>query len=165
MSSSGNRNIDGDVAGSSSQQLEMEEHYRLMALESQQEDGEYRPSNNDDVDAGDHDERRVIDQETIDSGTDAGGSESTSQANRRVRKKRRPNLVAAKRDTFTLVDPASGIPKEPLNFAKGYGLQLAAILRDVVNVNEMNLRSKDHMRIQLISRLHARYEFPSEYKN
>jgi hypothetical protein len=56
MSSSGNQNIDGDVAGSSSRQLEMEEHYRLMALESQQEDGEYRPSDDDD-----DDERRVID--------------------------------------------------------------------------------------------------------
>jgi hypothetical protein len=61
--------------------------------------------------------------------------------------------------------PTSGIPKEPLNFAKGYGLQLAAILRDVVNVNETNLRSKDHLRVQLISRLHARYEFPTEYRN
>jgi hypothetical protein len=64
-----------------------------------------------------------------------------------------------------LVDPASGIPKEPLKFAKGYGLQLAAILCDVVNVNETNLRSKDHLRVQLISRLHARYEFPPEYRN
>jgi hypothetical protein len=64
-----------------------------------------------------------------------------------------------------LVDPASGIPKEPVKFAKGYGLQLAAILCDVVNVNETNLRSKDHLRVQLISRLHARYEFPLEYRN
>jgi hypothetical protein len=38
-----------------------------------------------------------------------------------------------------LVDPDSGIPKEPVKFAKGYGLQLAAILCDVVNVNETNL--------------------------
>jgi hypothetical protein len=35
--------------------------------------------------------------------------------------------------------PTSGIRKEPLNFTKGYGLQLAAILRDIVNVNETNL--------------------------
>jgi hypothetical protein len=101
-----------------------EEHYRLMVLESQQEsqqeDGEYRTSDADDDDAGDDDERRLIDQETTDRGADMGGSESTSQANRRVWNKRRPNLVAAKRDTFTLVDPTSGIPKEPLNFAKGY---------------------------------------------
>jgi hypothetical protein len=43
----------------------MEEHYRLMALESQQEDAEYRPSDDDDADddadAGDDYERRVID--------------------------------------------------------------------------------------------------------
>jgi hypothetical protein len=64
-----------------------------------------------------------------------------------------------------LVDPTSGIPKEPLNFTKGYGLQLVAILRDIVNVNETNLQKKDHLRVQLISRLHARYEFPPEYKN
>jgi hypothetical protein len=85
--------------------------------------------------------------------------------NKRVRKKRCPNLVAAKRDTFTLVDPTSGIPKEPLNFTKGYGLQLAAILCDIVNVNETNLQKKDHLRVQLISRLHAWYEFPLEYRN
>jgi hypothetical protein len=78
MSSSGNRNIDGDVAGSSSRQLEIEEHYMLMALESQQEDGEYRPSDDDDAGDDDDDERRVIDQETTDSGIGAGGSESTS---------------------------------------------------------------------------------------
>jgi hypothetical protein len=95
MSSSGNWKIDGDVARFSSRQLEMEEHYRFMALESQQEDGEYRPSDNDDADAGDDYERRVIDQETTDSAASAGGSETTSQANRRVRKKRRPNLVTA----------------------------------------------------------------------
>jgi ribosomal protein S10 len=136
MSSSGNQNV--DIAGSSSRQFEMEEHYRLMVLESQQEDAEYRPSDSesDDDDAGDDDERRVINHETTNSGTGAGGSESTSQANKSVQKKQRPNIVAAKRDTFTLVEPTSGIPKEPLNFTKGYGLQLAAILYDVVNVNE-----------------------------
>jgi hypothetical protein len=78
-------------------------------------------------------------QETTDSGAGAGGSESTSQANIRVRKKRHPNLAAAQQDTFTLVDPNSGIPKEPIKFAKGHGLQLEAILRDIVNVNETNL--------------------------
>jgi hypothetical protein len=126
MSSSGNQNVDGDVARSSSRQIDMEEQYMLMALESQQEDGEYQPSDDDDADddakAGDDYERRVIDQETTDSGIGAGGSETSSQANRRVWKKQRPNLVAAKRDTFTLVDPVSGIPKEPVKFAKGYGL-------------------------------------------
>jgi hypothetical protein len=111
MSSSRNQNVDGDIAGSSSRQLDMEEHYRLMALVSQQEDGEYQPSDDDDADdhddadAGDDYERRVIDQETTDSGAGAGGSKTSSQANRRVRKKRCPNLVAAQRDTFTLVDP------------------------------------------------------------
>jgi hypothetical protein len=50
MSSSGNQNVNGDVAGSSSWQIGMEEQYRLMALESQQEDGEYQPSDDDDAD-------------------------------------------------------------------------------------------------------------------
>jgi hypothetical protein len=85
MLSSGNQNVDGDVARSSSRQIDMEEQYRLMALESQQEDGEYRPSDDDDADAdddaeaGDDYERRVIDQETTDSGIGAGGSETSSQ--------------------------------------------------------------------------------------
>jgi hypothetical protein len=94
MSSSGNQNIDSDVVGSSSRQLDMEEHYMLMALESQQEDGEYRPSDDDDADddndadadAGDDYERRAIGQETTDSDASAGGSETSSQTNRRVRK-------------------------------------------------------------------------------
>jgi hypothetical protein len=126
MSSSGNQNV--DITGSSSRHIYMEEQYRLMTLESQQEDGEYRPSANndadadDDAEAGDDYERRVIDQETTDSGAGAGGSETSSQVNRRVRKKRRPNLVGAHRDTFTLVDPASGISKEPVKFMKGYSL-------------------------------------------
>jgi hypothetical protein len=34
MSSFGNQNVDGDVARSSSRQIDMEEQYRLMALES-----------------------------------------------------------------------------------------------------------------------------------
>ena len=62
---------------------------------------------------------------------------------------------------------SDGVPKEPKDLAKGYGLQVAAILRDVVNLNEVNIqdKNKEHLRTQLISRLHARYEFPPEYNN
>jgi len=40
------------------------------------------------------------------------------------------------------VDPKTGIPTEPKHLARGYSLQLGAILRDVVNVNETKLRTK-----------------------
>jgi hypothetical protein len=42
---------------------------------------------------------------------------------------------------------------------------MAAILRDVININETNLHNKDHLCVQLISSLHAWYEFPLEYIN
>ncbi|KAK1641835.1 hypothetical protein QYE76_059640 [Lolium multiflorum] len=63
------------------------------------------------------------------------------------------------------VDPASGLPVEPKDVAKGYGNQLACILREVVNLNETDLRaeSKAPLRAQLIARLHARYKFLGDY--
>ncbi|KAK1660477.1 hypothetical protein QYE76_048636 [Lolium multiflorum] len=81
--------------------------------------------------------------------------------------KRRPNRVGTTRDIITAVDAKTGIPTEPKHVAKGYGLQLGAILRDVVDVNETKLRTKkkQHLQAQLLARLHARYEFPVEYRN
>ncbi|KAK1666298.1 hypothetical protein QYE76_054457 [Lolium multiflorum] len=62
-------------------------------------------------------------------------------------------MVATGRDTVTEVDPASGLPVLPKDVAKGYGNQLAAILREVVNLNETDLRGKNkaHLRVQLIA--------------
>ncbi|KAK1660551.1 hypothetical protein QYE76_048710 [Lolium multiflorum] len=52
---------------------------------------------------------------------------------------RRPNRVGTTRDIITAVDAKTGIPTEPKHVAKGYGLQLGAILRDLVDVNETKL--------------------------
>jgi hypothetical protein len=50
---------------------------------------------------------------------------------------------------------------------KGYGIQLGAIAREVLNLNETDIRekSKCHLRVLLLQRLHARYQFPEEYDN
>ena len=76
-------------------------------------------------------------------------------------------MVGTTRESFTAVDPKTGIPTEPKHLAKGYGLQLGAIVRDVVSVNETCLRSKKkkHLQDQLLARLHARYEFPVGYRS
>ena len=80
----------------------------------------------------DAEERRARGDETTDSG--AGyGSETSSQAKRC--RERRPNQVGTERQKFTVVD-SEGAPVETKGLAKGYGLQVAAILWDVVNLNE-----------------------------
>lgn len=101
------------------------------------------------------------------SGAAGSSGTGTSGAAKRPRKARRPNTVATGRDTITEVDPASGLPVEPKDVAKGYGNQLAAILREVVNLNETNLRGKNkaHLRVQLLARLHERYKFLGDFSS
>ncbi|KAK1607897.1 hypothetical protein QYE76_031570 [Lolium multiflorum] len=95
----------------------------------------------------------------------AGSSGTGTSGSKRPRKARRQNTVGTGRDTVKEVDPASGLPVEPKDVAKGYGNQLACILREVVNLNETDLRaeSKAPLRAQLIARLHARYKFLGDY--
>ncbi|KAK1605587.1 hypothetical protein QYE76_029260 [Lolium multiflorum] len=95
----------------------------------------------------------------------AGSSGTGTSGSKRPRKARRQNTVATGRDTIKEVDPASGLPVEPKDVAKGYGNQLACILREVVNLNETDLRAenKAHLRAQLIARLHSRYKFLGDY--
>ncbi|KAK1610390.1 hypothetical protein QYE76_034063 [Lolium multiflorum] len=95
----------------------------------------------------------------------AGSSGTGTSGSKRPRKARRQNTVGTGRDTVKEVDPASGLPKEPKDVAKGYGNQLACILREVVNLNETDLRaeSKAPLRAQLIARLHSRYKFLGDY--
>ncbi|KAK1614363.1 hypothetical protein QYE76_019880 [Lolium multiflorum] len=59
---------------------------------------------------------------------------------------------------------AKSVKRRP-DVAKGYGNQLSCILREVVNLNETDLRaeSKAPLRAQLIARLHARYKFLGDY--
>ncbi|KAK1633158.1 hypothetical protein QYE76_007473 [Lolium multiflorum] len=87
--------------------------------------------------------------------------EDTTYTTRRSR----TTLPSTGRDTVKEVDPASGLPVEPKDVAKGYGNQLACILREVINLNETDLRaeSKAHLRAQLIARLHSRYKFLGDY--
>ncbi|KAK1667572.1 hypothetical protein QYE76_055731 [Lolium multiflorum] len=94
----------------------------------------------------------------------AGSSGTGTSGSKRPRKARRQNTVGTGRDTVKEVDPASGLPK-PKDVAKGYGNQLACILREVVNLNETDLRaeSKAPLRAQLIARLHSRYKFLGDY--
>ncbi|KAK1667248.1 hypothetical protein QYE76_055407 [Lolium multiflorum] len=95
----------------------------------------------------------------------AGSSGTGTSGSKRPRKARRQNTVGTGRDTVKEVDPASGLPKEPKDVAKGYDNQLACILREVVNLNETDLRaeSKAPLRAQLIARLHSRYKFLGDY--
>ncbi|KAK1565940.1 hypothetical protein QYE76_007682, partial [Lolium multiflorum] len=95
----------------------------------------------------------------------AGSSGTGTSGAKRPRKARRQNTVGTGRDTVKEVDPASGLPVEPKDVAKGYGNQLACILREVINLNETDLRaeSKAPLRAQLIARLHARYKFLGDY--
>ncbi|KAK1692050.1 hypothetical protein QYE76_008747 [Lolium multiflorum] len=95
----------------------------------------------------------------------AGSTATGTSGAKRPRKARRQNTVGTGRDTVKEVDPASGLPVEPKDVAKGYGNQLACILREVINLNETDLRaeSKAHLRAQLIARLHSRYKFLGDY--
>ena len=120
----------------------------------------------DDETTHDGGDERAAGDETTDSGAAGGGSESTTTA-KKQRQLRRPNRVGSTRERFTEVNPKTGLPTEPKHLARGYGLQLGAILRETVSVNETKLRTnkKKHLQVQLIARLHQRYEFPPAYDN
>ncbi|KAK1664339.1 hypothetical protein QYE76_052498 [Lolium multiflorum] len=95
----------------------------------------------------------------------AGSSGTGTSGSKRPRKARCQNTVGTGRDTVKEVDPANGLPVEPKDVAKGYGNQLECILREVINLNETDLRAenKAHLRAQLIARLHSRYKFLGDY--
>ena len=160
----------------SSSQSKLDDHYRLMSSEVQLEnisgDSEYEPTDDggDDMDDDEttHDggDERAAGDETTDSGAAGGGSETTTKA-KKQRQLRRPNKVGSTRERFTAVNPKTGLPTKPKSLARRYGLQLGAILRETVSVNETKLRTnkKKHLQVQLIARLHQRYEFPPAYDN
>ena len=159
----------------SSSQSKLDDHYRLMSSEVRLEnisgDSEYEPtddgSDNMDDDETTHDggDDRAAGDETTDSAAAGGGSESTTA--KKQRQLRRPNKVGSTRERFTEVNPKTGLPTEPKTLARGYGLQLGAILRETVSVNKTKLRThkKKLLQVQLIARLHQRYEFPPAYDN
>ncbi|KAK1678840.1 hypothetical protein QYE76_039688 [Lolium multiflorum] len=161
MSSSADPNE--DVDGSS--QRKLDEHYRLMVSDQLEElpgsDDGSSEEGDDEMDNDGEDERAAADETT-----DSGCRGWILLPRPRGNGQRRPNRVGTTRDIITAVDAKTGLPTEPKHVAKGYGLQLGAILRDVVDVNETKLRTKKkHLQAQLLARLHARYEFPVEYRN
>ena len=176
MSSAGNDDAGvgpsgtNDDARAGSSQQELAAHYHEMFLDSQQEQAG-SDDEDEEYEGGDEDEDMEDAEDDImgtggDTTASGGGtgSETSSQAKRK--RERRPNKVGTTRECFTVVD-ADGVPKEPAHLAKGYFLQLAAILRDTVSLNEASIRKKEkkHLRVQLLARLHARYQFPSEFDN
>src|SRR3954467_4099139 len=103
---------------------------------------------------------------TTTSGAGDGNATSGSEA-KRQRKERGPNKLRTIWEEFTEVDPSSGLPTLPVHVAKGYGNSIGCILRELVNLNEEDLRSKSNepLATLLIQQLHARYKFPEPYDN
>ena len=106
-----------------------------------------------------------VDATTTDGGGGGGGATSGGSQGSKKRKDRTPVTVGLVRQAFTLVSP-KGVPKEPEEFAAGYGLQVAAILRNTVTINTGKLTSREntHYREMLLRKLHARYKFPDDDK-
>ena len=105
------------------------------------------------------------DDATTTDGGGGGGATSGGRHGSKKRKDRTPVTVGLVRQAFTLVSP-KGVPKEPEEFAAGYGLQVAAILRNTVTINTGKLTSREntHYREMLLRKLHARYKFPDNEK-
>ena len=56
--------------------------------------------------------------------------------------------------------PGKFEPIEPREVAACYGNQLACILRDTANINTTKIRKNEHLNKLLLTRLHARFQFP-----
>ena len=162
---------DNDEAGGSTahhaSEDELEKHYHLQFINSQgrhddEGDDEYDPHadenlNRADTDTGD------ADTETGDAGTDR----TSGSAAKHQQKNRRQNWVGTGRVEITEVDPASGEPLEPQEYAKGFGNTCAAIAREICSINDGYLRRKINLATEtlLIQRVHARYKFLADYDN
>jgi len=92
--------------------------------------------------------------------TDGGSQPSKPKRDRKI------NRLATTRDTITEVS-SRGYPLAPEDVAKGYGNQLACIVRECLSINTGNLRAKEnrHLHQVLFYKLHARCEFPAKYAN
>ena len=73
-------------------------------------------------------------------------------------------MLANVTDHFTVVSE-SGLPLEPSWVAKGYGMQLGCIVREIVPILTQDLRSKENEAIaqSLLLKLHQRYTFPEPF--
>ena len=138
--------------GSDAQSRSHEDHDNEMG------DDEYDPQQDKDTSDGD---------DTTDTG--AAGTDGTSGSSaKRQRKPRRQNVVGTGRIVFTKVDEVSGMPIEPERYAKGFGIQCAAIAREICSIKDGELRKKkstEPLEKQLIQKLHSRYRFPAPYND
>jgi hypothetical protein len=94
--------------------------------------------------------------------TDSAGN-PTAQTKRKAKKPRKDwkTLVLANvTDAFTKVSE-SCLPLEPLEFAKGYIMKLACIIRESMSINTKEIRSDANESLveTLLHRLHQRYTF------
>ena len=149
----------------------LENHY-LQYLCSQEPvdqggDGPSRPHEDDEEMGNDEYDPRE-DTSDADDTTDPGGAgtDGTSGSSaKRQRKPRRQNVVGTGRLVITKVDEVSGTPLEPLEYAKGFGIQCAAIAREICSINDGHLRHKlkEPMERLLIQRVHSWYKFSALY--
>ena len=101
--------------------------------------------------------------------TEGGGGSNLPAKKRRKstrpRKDRTPQVVSNVTDTFTEVSQ-SGKPKQPRIIAKGYGMKLGCILREMTTINTFDLRNPQNegLRNELLKRVHKRYIFPDDVK-
>jgi hypothetical protein len=91
-----------------------------------------------------------VEEEDMEGADDTTATTSTgkdgTQRKKRPRKDgkdRRPNQLLPDRHKITEVS-ANGYPLAPEEFVRGYGLQLACILRNTVPLHTENLRSEDN---------------------
>jgi len=105
-----------------------------------------------------------VDDEQEDDAETTDGSNPTAQKQKKQRKDQTPQALANVTDVFTEVTP-SGLPVEPKELAKGYGMQLGCILRESVSINTKDLRSKGNEPLvkNLLKKLHQRYTFPEPF--
>jgi len=105
------------------------------------------------------------DDTTTDGGRTDGGSGNPSARRKRVRRNpRKPQELANICEDITLVSE-SGLPLEPKEVARGYGMQLGCIVRETVSINTRHLRSEENERLVdlCITKLHRRYRFPDPF--
>ena len=97
--------------------------------------------------------------------TDGGtGDNPTAQKQTKQRKERTLQALANVTYMFTVVTP-SGLPVEPKELAKGYGMQLGCIVQESMSINTKDLRSKSNEALVelLLTKLHQRYTFPQPF--
>src|SRR3954465_7868523 len=149
-----------DEAGGSRVPVDPEEHPYFSMLAGEHFDAQH----DEDGDAGNETTTSGAGDgnETTTSGVGDGNATSGSEA-KPQRKERGPNKLPPIREEFTEVDPASGLPTLPVHVTKGYDISIGCILRELVNLNEEDLRSKSNKPLAtlLIQWLHTRYKFPN----